>query len=129
MKATELSEGSRAILSAIAEGRSFDQILAGNPSLTYHDIFYAAGEALEIAEQSDGGSTYEQRLAEIRQKHPRAYDKWSEEEDGRLAQLHQQGNSVEQIATSFQRQPTAIRSRLRKLFPGQAEEQESPGHS
>lgn len=117
MKGKELSERTREILSAIAEGRSYEQILTANPSFTYHDIFWAAGEALEVAEQSDSASTYEQRLTEIRQKHPRAYDKWSEEEDARLTQLHRAGEAPAQIASLLQRQLSAIRSRLRKLFP------------
>ncbi len=36
---------SRAILKAVAEGMSFEQILARNPNLNYHDIFRAAAEA------------------------------------------------------------------------------------
>lgn len=45
MAANRSSKKSRAILKGIAEGRSFGQILAGNPSVTYHDIFRAAAEA------------------------------------------------------------------------------------
>lgn len=34
----------RAIRKALAEGKSFEQILARNPTLNYHDIFRAAAE-------------------------------------------------------------------------------------
>jgi DNA-binding NarL/FixJ family response regulator len=115
MGITELSARSRAILVAIAEGRSYDQILAADSALTYHDIFWAAGEALEIAERGDTGSTYEQRMAEIRQKHPRAYEAWTEDEEAQLTELHQSGKQPAEIAAQLQRQPGAIRSRLAKL--------------
>ena len=115
MKRHELSPQSRAILAAIAEGRSYEQILLANADLTYHDIFRAAAEALDVAERADTGKTYEQRMTEIRQAHPRAYDKWSVKEDERLTRLHQAGTSTKGIAATLQRQPSAIRSRLVKL--------------
>jgi hypothetical protein len=115
MRPAELSERSRVILSAIAEGRLYDQILAANPKLTYHDIFWAAAEALEKAERGDAGPTYEQRMAEIRQKYPRAYEKWDEGEDAQLAELYHSGKQPSEIATILQRQPSAIRSRLARL--------------
>jgi hypothetical protein len=39
-----MSKRSRAILKAIAEGNSFEQILIKNSTLTCHDIFRAATE-------------------------------------------------------------------------------------
>ena len=42
-----LSEKSRAILQAIAEGHTYEQILVQDLAWTYHDIFQAAAEALE----------------------------------------------------------------------------------
>ena len=41
-----LSEKSRAILEAIAKGRTYEQILVQELAWTYHDIFPAAAEAL-----------------------------------------------------------------------------------
>jgi len=45
MKTQKASKKSRAILKAIAEGMSFEQILGRYPTLNYHDIFRAAAEA------------------------------------------------------------------------------------
>jgi len=45
MAANRSSKKSRAILKAMAEGRTFGQILAVNPAVTYHDIFRAVAEA------------------------------------------------------------------------------------
>lgn len=54
-------------------------------------------------------------IAEVRQLHPRAYERWSDEEDEQLRQLVATGIAPEQIAERLQRQPSAITSRIRKL--------------
>jgi hypothetical protein len=54
-------------------------------------------------------------LASIKQRHPRAYDKWTAEEDALLEQKYKEGTSLENLAATFQRQPSAITSRLSKL--------------
>jgi DNA-binding NarL/FixJ family response regulator len=111
----ELNEKSRTILELIAEGYSYDQILQKKPNIKYLDIFQAAAEALEVVEQFKSGSSYEQRMTEIRQAHPRAYDKWSNEEDATLKKLFQSGSNAKAIADQLKRQPSAIRSRLAKF--------------
>lgn len=115
MESCELGESSRMILEAIAEGRSYDQILSVGLAATYYDIFRAAAEALDIAERVKIGKTYEQRMAEIRQAHPRAYEKWLAEEDAKLTSLFCSGSSIRELAQTHERQPSAIRSRLAKL--------------
>ena len=54
-------------------------------------------------------------LEEVRQKYPRAYEKWNPTEDERLTRKHNEGISITKLAAIFQRRPSAIRSRLRKL--------------
>ena len=51
----------------------------------------------------------------IRQRHPRAYEKWSAEEDERLRAQYGQGRDVSELAELFGRQLSGIRSRLIKL--------------
>jgi hypothetical protein len=51
----------------------------------------------------------------IRQKHPRAYVKWSPEEDEKLKNEYVSGQQIGELAKQFQRQSSAIRSRLQKL--------------
>ncbi len=51
----------------------------------------------------------------IRQKHPRAYEPWSRGEEERLLRLYSVGQGVKHISRILERQPGAIRSRLRKL--------------
>jgi hypothetical protein len=62
-------------------------------------------------------SASEQRLATIKQYHGRAYEKWTQAEDTDLLSLYAAGTPLSQLATHFQRQPSAIRSRLAKLSP------------
>jgi len=59
------------VLEGIAEGRSYEEIVALHPDLTCHDVFNAAREAVSLLgeERADYGA----RLARIRQRYPRAY--------------------------------------------------------
>lgn len=54
-------------------------------------------------------------VEEKRQKHPRAYERWSDEEEDRLKYLHDKGLTVPEVAEQLGRQPSAIRSRLLRL--------------
>lgn len=111
-----LSEKSRAILQAIAKGHTYEQILVQDLAWTYHDIFQAAAESLETPQVTNEGKTY--AVEEIRQdhpRHPRAYEKWSDGEDGQLSKLCRKGKSIREIATALHRQEGAIRSRMAKL--------------
>jgi hypothetical protein len=54
-------------------------------------------------------------VASARQKHPRAYEPWSAEEDQRLSAALAIGASIGELSASHERQPSAIRSRVRKL--------------
>ena len=51
----------------------------------------------------------------IRQKYPRAYVKWSQDEDENLKNEYASGQKIGELASKFQRQPAVIRSRLQKL--------------
>jgi DNA-binding NarL/FixJ family response regulator len=112
----ELSERSRVIPEDIAEGRAYEQILARYPDLTYLDIFAAAREALALG--GEERKDYAARLARIRQRHPRAYERWGDDEDARLKVAVASGRAIAEIAVDLQRQPSAIRSRLSKLGVG-----------
>lgn len=55
------------------------------------------------------------KVDDVRQTYPKAYERWSHDEDEQLKVKHQAGVSVSELAIYFQRQPSAIRSRLAKL--------------
>ena len=108
-----LSANARTILELIAEGHSYEQILKINEMFTYLDIFNAAGEALKLDAHS--GPDYHQRLSNVRDAHPRAYEKWTSDEDSKLAEMFKTGAKTHQMSEELQRQQSAILSRLKKL--------------
>jgi hypothetical protein len=110
-----LTEKSRLILEAMAKGQSYEQILVNELAYTYNDIFAAAREALELSAGNVTSETYQERLDLIRAENPRAYEKWTEEEDRRLMELRRQNISPSRIAEILKRQPSAVQSRLKKF--------------
>jgi uncharacterized protein (DUF433 family) len=107
-----LSRKSERILRKIAGGHTYEQILHTYAGITYVDIFHAAAEALEAL-----GLPSESRpgLERIRREFPRAYEKWTEEEDGRLVQMYRSGVSPAEIARQLQRREFGIMARLVKV--------------
>ena len=71
---------------------------------------FSAGEFISLKEKSKVST-----LEEIRAKYPNAYRTWTKEDDARLATLYKSGKSIKELCIIFQRQKSAIRSRLRKL--------------
>src|SRR5438128_2032993 len=109
----KLTARSLAVLEMIAAGSSYEQILTAYPDLTYLDIFHAAEEALAMAVSAQRPPSYS--MAEKRARYPRAYERWTDEEDGTLQTLVRSGATVAQIAGRLERNRGAIRSRLLKL--------------
>jgi len=62
-----------------------------------------------------GDGNLDERLVRIRQEYRRAYEPWSEEEDQLLRDLKERIKVAKALAVIFQRQPSAIRSRIQKL--------------
>ena len=112
---SKLSTTSVAVLEMVASGRTYDQILAAYPDFTYVDIFRAAEEALELFSGETDPSSRAYTLAEKRERHPRAYEKWTDIEDAELRKLVRSGETVARIAGQLQRNRSAIRSRIMKL--------------
>ena len=59
-------------------------------------------------------------VAEKRQEHPRAYERWTAEEERHLRELVRRGLLPNAIAAELGRDVGAIRSRLSRLAPEQA---------
>ncbi len=113
-----LSSNSVIVLEMIAAGCSYEQIISAHPSLTYLDIFRAAEEALDVSAASVTISSQPKKtytLEEKRERHPRAYEPWTDDEDRSLEGLVRPGATVAQIAGQLGRNRGAIRSRLVKL--------------
>lgn len=110
-------ETSRAILYLLYEGRAADEIFQMHPNLTAFDLARAAGEGLRALEEEAKlrVETRDERIARIRQRHPRAFLPWSEEEDARLALRWQEGASVAELMRALARPRGAITMRIEKL--------------
>lgn len=107
-KDRRLSAKAVAVLEMIAAGRTYEQILAHYPDLTYRDIFDAAAEAL-------GPTPRESAMHRAKARHARAYEPWSPEEEADLRRMLGEGQTVARIAGTLQRQRSAIRSRILRL--------------
>ena len=54
-------------------------------------------------------------VAEIRQRHPQAYEPWTPQADSELMTGYLAGRSIDDLAVTFERQPSAIQRRLERL--------------
>ncbi len=79
--------------------------------------FGIKSESIKLAEihKTELKSTRSYSVVDVRTKYPRAYEKWSDEQDKILKKSVQDGLAVGEIAKNLQRKPGAIRSRIRKL--------------
>ncbi len=83
-------------------------------------------EGFRRALQFLGVKTKAYKLDDVRQTYPKAYERWSPDEDEQLKVKYQAGVGIDELAGYFQRQPSAIRSRLAKLglLPTQAQSEQ-----
>ena len=68
---------------------------------------------LKAYKQLTGTPTYS--VFACQQEFPNAYNPWSEEDDLELTQMWCEGATTEELAAHFQRKPSAITSRIKKL--------------
>ncbi len=112
-------------LRAIAAARpsSADELLAiagMGPARVEH---YGAEILAEVAKRAapaellpaEPGRNFSQYQLRIRQAHPRAFERWSDDEDARVVQLAASGKDADDIAAALERQPRAIELRMVKL--------------
>ena len=105
-----LSNKTVAVMEMIAKGHSYEQIIATYPALTYRDIFDAAAEVLKAVEDQSPS-----QMEKTKHKHPRAYEKWTQDEEQQLRDLIAEGHTVARIAKRLQRNRGGIRARIVQL--------------
>lgn len=91
-----------------------------NPSLDIvltKDTFASFHNDLMIAAKSLGWNrmVHSHSISEIKKRFPRAYERWSDEEDHTLKTSFSEGADISEQSALLGRQPGAIRSRLEKL--------------
>ena len=68
---------------------------------------------LKAYKQLTGTPTYS--VFACRQEYPNAYAPWTEDDDLELTQMWCEGTTTKELAAHFQRKPSAITSRIKKL--------------
>jgi hypothetical protein len=102
-------------MSLPGEERSPDRVEQEILRLVYRVLQDMREDAAAFGFIQDERSDWEERLERIRAQYSKAYEKWTDEDDNLLTQKFGEGVSVVDLAKLFQRQPSAIRSRLAKL--------------
>ncbi|MDP3685526.1 MAG: PIF1 family DEAD/DEAH box helicase [bacterium] len=95
---------------------AFSNLSAETLRTMHQNFLRAVGGTPPTTEQhqrTDGSPA--SSVERIRTKHANAYRAWQEQEDAALTEQYQSGESVPTIAQRLDRQPSAIRSRLRKI--------------
>lgn len=85
--------------------------------IVFKEYILAFRRGLKKAIESMGPQNKSKKydVEQIRHRYPKAYVKWTEDEDMQLKKEYAQGKTISKLADIFQRQPGAIRSRLQKL--------------
>ncbi|MEG4166500.1 MULTISPECIES: hypothetical protein [unclassified Microcoleus] len=115
----QLTELQQKVDNALAE---LSEEIAAIPNRVQEAVGDRNSQAESSAERNKAARPKTYDVEKIRQKYPRAYVKWSREEDEKLKNEYASGQPIGELAKKFQRQPSAIRSRLQKL----AETAEAP---
>lgn len=108
----KLGEKSVSIMRMLASGLTAEAIQASDPAIKIADIALAAREALIL---NKAAQSYKEKLDKIVERHPRAYDIWTREEEQRIIELYRNGKTLREIAAVVQRQPSAVKNRLDRL--------------
>lgn len=108
----KLSEKSVAIMRMLSKGMSTEQIVAADPAVQRDHIAVAAREALVL---NNAARSFQERMERITAASPRAYEKWTRDEEIRLIEMYNFGKTIREIAATLNRPPNAIRNRLDRL--------------
>lgn len=109
----EAKDGTRYLV--ISESRQGSSSYDHSRVMVFEEHLEAFANGFQKTLQFLGVKTKAYKVDNVRQTYPKAYERWSPDEDEQLKVKYQEGVSVSELATYFQRQPSAIRSRLAKL--------------
>lgn len=105
---TEQTWNDRSSEAKALQHRDFIRVATGMPQVTGPHAGHSVKNEAPTGE-------YMERVTRIRQKYPQAYTPWTSAADEHLADLFQAELKVSDIADRLERQPGAIRSRLKHL--------------
>ncbi|RAO23041.1 hypothetical protein MED15_01436 [Micromonospora noduli] len=88
----------------------------------------AEEDGYDLADAGTVPESHPPKIAGIRQRHPQAYDRWTRQADSDLVKGYLAGRSIDELAVSFERQPSAIQRRLERLaFAEMSRHRAEPG--
>jgi hypothetical protein len=70
----------------------------------------------EPEEEEKPASNWSEKLAKMREEYPNAYMPWKDEDDAKLKELFEKGETLNKLTIKFGRHPGSIRKRLEKHF-------------
>ena len=108
----QLTELQQKVDNALAQ---LSEEIAAIPNRVQEAVAHRGGEINPQLGSGLNGDRPKTQNEKIRQKYPRAYVKWSQDEDENLKKEYASCQQIGELAQRFQRQPGAIRSRLQKL--------------
>jgi hypothetical protein len=76
-------------------------------------VYDAPTEPDDGSDEPAAGQGY--GIAEIRERHPKAYDRWTPQADASLTAGYLAGMTIDQLAAEFERQPSAIQRRPERI--------------
>lgn len=100
----------RTMYMVISESRQAGPSYDHNRVMIFQEHMEVFTEGFQKALQFLGMKTKAYNLDDIRRLYPKAYERWTPDEDKRLKTKYHEGVGIDELATYFQRQPTAIRS-------------------
>ncbi len=112
----------RMSLEISADALSIDESLRSHAAAAARQYAHLRDKAAQRAAQpattsrSSGASSWQQKIAAMRQTHPNAYKPWTAQDDAHLQQAFQSGETVQQLSQKLGRHEGSIVMRLKKHF-------------
>ena len=118
------------VLGLIATGHSYKQVLETHPSLSLGDIMLSAKVALDLIDRItivekelnvEGEMKFTVKggqfksVDELKKDHPRAFEKWTDQEQQDVVRMFKAGDKISVIAEKLQRSYGSIKARLERL--------------
>lgn len=117
------------VLGLIATGHSYKQMLEVHPKLSLGDIMLSAKVALDLINKIimveedlkvEGAMKFTVKsgqfksVDELKKDHPRAFEKWTEQEHQDVVRMFKAGDRISVIAEKLQRSYGSIKARLER---------------
>jgi len=113
---SSLTTHQRVIAKAIEAGRiRFEMVRVSENGTIKSRVWQPRHIIKQASSSKENQDIKDGQLAQIRENHLLAHERWTENEDNLLKRKFDEGANIVYLSTFFQRKPSAIRSRLRKL--------------